>query len=60
MGNWHLLIDDKLDIEFRETAFRHKGRKKGYLTDAVEEAMRLWLDHVKKEEHEGLRRRPRR
>jgi len=54
------LIDDKLDVEFRETAFRHKGRKKGYLTDAVEEAMRLWLDHVKKEEHEGLRRRPRR
>jgi hypothetical protein len=38
-----VLIDDKLDKKFRETIFKAKGMRKGNLTEAVEEAMLLWI-----------------
>lgn len=37
-------IDGKLDTKFRETVFKKKGMKKGNITNAVEEAMLMWID----------------
>ena len=43
MGKVNLSIDDKIEKKFREAVFKKKGMKKGNLTDAVEEAMLLWI-----------------
>jgi hypothetical protein len=47
MGKVNLTISDKLEEEFRKEAFKEKGMKRGFLTDATEEAITLWLEHVK-------------
>ena len=38
-----VLIDDKLDEKFREAVFKKKGMHRGNLTEAVEEAIDLWV-----------------
>ena len=43
MGKINLDIDEKVDRKFRDTIYKKKGMKKGNLTDAVEEAMLLWV-----------------
>lgn len=43
MGKLNVLIKDRLDRRFREVVFKRKGMKKGNLTEAVEEAMLLWI-----------------
>jgi len=43
MGKVNLAIDDKVDKKFRDAVAKKKGMKKGNLTDAVEEAMLLWI-----------------
>jgi hypothetical protein len=48
MGKLNLKIKDDVDQKFRATVFRRKGLKKGNLTEAVEEAMLLWIDVAKK------------
>jgi hypothetical protein len=47
MGKINLTINDELEREFREMAYKVKGMKKGFLTDATEEAIRVWLESVK-------------
>lgn len=39
-----VLLDDKLDERFRKVVFRRKGMHKGNITEAVEEAMLLWMN----------------
>lgn len=46
MGKVNLTINDDLEKAFRETAYRVKGMKKGFLTDATEEAISVWLKYV--------------
>ena len=47
MGIIHVRIDDGLELEFRKRVLEVKGVKKRALTEAVEEAIRLWLEkHV--------------
>jgi len=43
MGILHVRINDKLEKEFRKKVIDVYGTKKGALTRAVEEAIRLWL-----------------
>jgi len=43
MGKVNLSIDDKLEERFRVMVAKRKGMRKGNLTKAVEEAMKLWL-----------------
>lgn len=43
MGKLNVVIDDKLDRKFREAIFKTKGMKKGNLTEAIEEAIELWV-----------------
>ncbi len=44
MGKINLDLDDKIDKKFRDAVYKKKGMKKGNLTEAVEEAMLLWVN----------------
>ncbi len=37
------VISDELDERFRKAVFEAKGMHKGNLTEAIEEAMKLWI-----------------
>jgi hypothetical protein len=43
MGKLNLIISDEIDTKFRAEVFKRKGMKKGNLTDALEEALDLWI-----------------
>lgn len=45
---WTVIIDDELDENFRKAVFETKGMHKGNLTEAMEEAMRCWIEQQKK------------
>lgn len=44
MGKLNLVIRNELDDRFREEVFKRKGMKKGNLTEALEEALELWIN----------------
>jgi len=46
MGKVNLTINDDLEEAFRETAYKVKGMKKGFLTEATEEAISVWLKYI--------------
>jgi len=43
-------IDGKLDTRFRETVFKKKGMRKGNITNALEEAMLMWINTANTED----------
>jgi len=45
-------IDEELEKRFRELAVKRFGRRRGSISKAVEEAIRMWVSHV--EEAEAL------
>jgi hypothetical protein len=53
MGKVNLTISDELEKEFREIAYKEKGMKKGFLTDATEEALSQWVKRVKEKKKKG-------
>ena len=40
---WTVMVNDKLDTDFRKAVFESKGMHKGNLTEALEEAMNDWI-----------------
>jgi hypothetical protein len=44
MGRLNINVKDGVETKFREQVFKRKGMKKGNLTEAVEEAMLLWVN----------------
>jgi hypothetical protein len=44
-----VLIKDDLDERFREAVFKSKGMHRGNITEAVEEAIDLWIEKQTKE-----------
>ena len=44
MGKLYVRVDDELETRFRVAVLRIKGKKRGVLSKAVEEAIRLWLE----------------
>jgi hypothetical protein len=46
MGKVNLTINDDLEIAFREAAYKVKGMKKGFLAEATEEAISVWLKYI--------------
>lgn len=44
MGKINVKVQKDIDAKFRETVFKRKGMKKGNLTEALEEAMLLWVN----------------
>jgi hypothetical protein len=43
-----VIIDDKRDERFREAVFKSKGMHRGNITEAIEEAIDLWIDKQKR------------
>jgi metal-responsive CopG/Arc/MetJ family transcriptional regulator len=39
-----IMIRDDLDEEFRNAVFKKKGMHKGNLSEAIEEALEMWID----------------
>ncbi len=44
MGRMLVVIDDDLESEFRRIVAMKYGLKKGALSKAVEEALKLWIE----------------
>ena len=44
MGKILAKIDDELERRFRIAVLKVKGKRRGALSEAVEEAIRLWLE----------------
>ncbi len=40
----NVIIDEKLGRKFRAKVIEVKGNKKGALSEAIEEAIKLWLE----------------
>lgn len=53
MGRINLIVPDDFEQKFREEVFKRKGMKRGNLTEAIIEAMDLWM---KQPYIEGLKR----
>lgn len=39
-----VMIRDELDEKFRNAVFKSKGMHKGNITEAIEEALELWIE----------------
>jgi len=48
MGAIKVILSDNLEKQFRTEVFKSKGMKKGNLTEAIEEAIKIWIDLQKK------------
>lgn len=44
MGKINVKIQEDIDVKFRKEIFNRKGMKKGNITEALEEAMLLWIN----------------
>ena len=44
MVTLNVVIKDELDEKFRRTVFEKMGMKRGNLTEAIEEALELWIE----------------
>ena len=49
MGIINVKVDDDVEMEFRRGVLAAKGKEKGALGKAVEEAMQLWIEKQKKQ-----------
>jgi hypothetical protein len=43
MAKITVLIKDELDEKFREAVFKTKGMHRGNITEAIEEALNMWI-----------------
>jgi hypothetical protein len=43
MGRIDVILDDKLEQRLREEVFKRYGMKRGNLTEAIKDAIVLWL-----------------
>jgi len=48
MARVNLVISDELEEKFREMVFKKYGLRKGNITKAVDDAIRLWIKTEKK------------
>jgi hypothetical protein len=44
MGKMNIVLDDKREERFRKAVFDSKGMKKGNISEALEEAIDLWIE----------------
>jgi len=43
MGKINISLDDKTEEKLRNAIFKKKGMKKGNISEAIEEAINLWI-----------------
>ncbi|HKZ41131.1 MAG TPA: hypothetical protein VJ044_09225 [Candidatus Hodarchaeales archaeon] len=43
MAKMNIVLDDKLEEQFRKTVFQRKGMKKGNISKAIQEAIVNWI-----------------
>jgi len=43
MGKMNIVLTDECESKFRKTVYEKKGYKKGNISEAVEEAIDLWI-----------------
>jgi len=48
MGSIKVILSEDLEKKFREEVFRQMGMKKGNITLAIEEAIKLWIESRRK------------
>ena len=48
MGKMNIVLNDELEEKFRRTVFECKGFKKGNISEAMEEAIKQWIDSMEK------------
>lgn len=54
MGKMNIVLNDDLENKFRRAVFESKGMKKGNISEAMEEAIQLWIMQQVKEMKEKL------
>lgn len=47
-----VLLKDDLDKRFREAVFKSKGMYRGNITEAIEEAIELWIRTERQEKNQ--------
>jgi len=58
MAKMNIVLKDDTEQRFREAVFKSKGMKKGNISDAIEEAIELWiLEQVKAHPEQKARSR---
>lgn len=48
----NIVLSDEMEQKFRKTVFESKGMKKGNISEAIEEAIELWIEHESSKETE--------
>ncbi len=46
----NIVLDDEMERKFREAVFKRKGMKKGNISEALEEAIKHWMETYHKED----------
>lgn len=49
MGKMNIVLKDDVEQNFRKVVFERKGMKKGNISEALEEAIKCWIDHYETE-----------
>ena len=58
MARIDVILDDNLEKKFREEVFKRYGMKRGNLTEAVQDAIKLWLAQEKIKKNSGSSGKP--
>jgi len=56
MGRMDVIIADDLETKFRQEVFKSIGMKKGNISLAIEEAIKLWIESRSKKRSEASKR----
>jgi Arc/MetJ-type ribon-helix-helix transcriptional regulator len=56
MGKMNIVLTDKLEEDFRRAIADTKGLRKGNISEAIEEAIKEWIEKVERERTSRARR----
>ncbi|MCP8321514.1 MAG: hypothetical protein H3Z52_11340 [archaeon] len=56
MARIDIILDDELEKEFRDEVYKQLGMKKGNLTVAIQEAIRMWINTQRSKRSEAAKK----
>jgi len=56
MGRMDVIITDDLEMKFRQEVFKSIGMKKGNISLAIEEAIKMWIENRKEKRSEASKK----